>query len=121
MIINKGRLKYASFWDRIMLTSESGEYDLRAECFRIFANLNDKKVSIGSSINTVMIYSDTSSNLTLKYDNNEETIIILEQKGSKLVTTDLGLQIPNILQKHNGSMIIVESDDESISISLDES
>jgi len=118
----KGKLEFISFWDPIRLISKDGEVDLRTYYFRIFTNLNGKKASMSGGINDIKIFADESSDRLMKYENKGETIImILEEEGPKWGMANLGAYIPDMLQRLNGMMVIVEFNDESIHIYHNES
>jgi hypothetical protein len=121
MITLKGKLEFISFWNPIRLISEDSEVDLRTDYFRVLTNLNGKKASMSGKMNDIKIFADESSDRLMRYENKGETILmILEEVGPKWGMTNLGAYVPDILQRLNGMMVIVEFDDESINIYHDE-
>ena len=124
MITLKGKLEFISFWNPIKLVSENGELDLRKDYFRVFENLNDKKASMSGGMNNLKVFADETADKLMNFEKNDKEdsiLMILKSEGKGWGMSNLGAYVPDMLQRLNGMQVIVEFDDESISIKHDES
>jgi hypothetical protein len=122
MITLKGKLTFISLWDPINLTTENEELDIRTDYFRVFTNLNGKKTSMKYGMNNIKIFSDESSDRKMIFEKNDEddTIRMTLENINEWGMANIGAYLPDQLQRLNGMRVIVEFDDESISIYHDE-
>lgn len=119
-----GKLEFISFWEPIKLETENGVVDLREAYFRVFNYLNGKKCSMSAAMNNLKVFADESSDLVMKFEKNDEkdTIqMILETPGPRWRMNNLGAYVPDMLQRLNAMKVIIEYDEQGISIEHDES
>lgn len=119
----KGKLEFISFWEPIKLETENGMVDLREAYFQVFSNLNGKEASMEGKMNNIRVFADETSDrlLEFKKDDVEDSILmVLRIKEPGWGMTNLGAYVPMLLQNLNGMQVIVEYDDQGISIKHDE-
>jgi hypothetical protein len=129
MITLKGKLEFISFWSPIRLDVGTMELDLRDDYFRVFKNLNGKKATMDCGMNHIRIFADDASDRVVYFEikkdpinpYNDKILMILNNVEGGWGMSNLGSYAPDILQRLNGMQVIVEYDDESISIKHDES
>lgn len=119
----KGKLEFISFWNPIKLETENGIVDLREAYFQVFNSLNGKKCSMDGKMNSLKILADETSDRVMKFERNEKEdsiLMLLEIPEPGWGMSNLGAYVPSMLERLNGMQVIVEYDNESISIKHDE-
>jgi hypothetical protein len=119
--IIKGKLRFISLFIPIELTTDDGILDLRDNIFKLFADINDKPVTMTNTMNSIEICVDKKSEYHMKFEKNDEkeSLLILLTKKLEFGFHNLGAYLPDMLQRLNGMQIIVSIDNNSIRIEND--
>lgn len=117
----QGRLEFISLWDKIKLTTQTEEIDLRDYYFKLFEQLNGKKAKMleGSNRNSIEFISDETSDRVINYLNDGKRIAISIETEDKVSWSNIGAYLPSTLQTLNGRNVIVNINENSIKISND--
>lgn len=118
-----GKLEFISFWDPIKLETENGIVDLREAYFQVFNNLNGKKCSMSGKMNSLKISADETSDRVMVFEKNDtedSILMMLKIPEPGWGMSNLGAYVPDMLQRLNAMKVLVEYDEESISIQHDE-
>jgi hypothetical protein len=112
----KGKLRFISLFEPIMV----GDIDLRDYYFELFKTLNGVKSKMDYSMNSIEISADENSDKVVKYENNENGILILlNNADGSFGMSNIGAYLPDMLQRLNGMKVIASITGNSIKITND--
>ena len=112
----KGKLEFISLWDKIKLTTETEEIDLRDYYFKLFEQLNGKKTRMEQDKNSIEFIADETADRVINYTNDGERIGISLESEDKVSWSNIGAYLPCTLQTLNGRDVVVSVTDSSIKI-----
>jgi len=115
----RGKLEYISIFDPIRLISENGELDLREQYFQLFEKLNGQKTKMDYHMNDIEICGDENSDHIIKYENDDNRILILLNKIDNFGFSNIEVYLSDMLQRLNGRSVIVTVSDNGIKITYD--
>lgn len=113
----QGKLEFISLWDKIKLTNETGEIDLRDCYFKLFEQLNGKKTRMEQDKNSIDFIADETADRVINYLNDGERIGISLESEDKVSWSNIGAYLACTLQTLNGRDVIVRVDETGIKIS----
>ena len=113
----QGKLEFISLWDKIKLTTETDEIDLRDYYFKLFDHLNGKKTRMTHGMNSIEFSADENADRIIDYLNDGERIGISLRSEDKSSASNIGHYLPSTLQTLNGRNVVVSFTDSSIKIS----
>jgi hypothetical protein len=112
----KGKLQFISLFEPIMI----GDIDFREYYFKLFEKLNGKKTKMEYSMNSIEIIADENSDKVVKYENDENGILILlNNVDGSFGMSNIGAYLPEMLQRLNGMKVIANITDNGINITND--
>lgn len=117
----KGKLEFISIFKPIRLISEDSEIDLRKYYFDLFEKLNGKKSKMNYHMNDIEICSDDNSEYVIKYENDNNGILIILDKINEFGFSNIKAYLSDMLQRLNGRCVIVTASENSIKIISDPS
>jgi hypothetical protein len=115
----RGKLEFISIFEPIRLISEESEIDLRKYYFELFEKLNGKKTKMDYHMNDIEICSDDNSEYVIKYENDDNGILIILDKINGFGFSNIEAYLSEMLHRLNGRSVIITVSDNSIKITYD--
>lgn len=123
-MILKGKLEFISLFQTIKLFTDNGEINLLDYYQKLFERLNGKKVSQDYGMNSITITEDENSEFKLTFESknsgtDDATLHITLDKINGFGSINIGSYLPEILERLNGMSVIINVQDNYISITND--